>query len=178
MDLCRYEKNVYSLHLPLVEQGNDLTAELTHSSTASLILRDCTCRSLPFSTLHFLVCLPQLSAARPVVSPSLCASFLFSLSAATTVPVRLAAVSLRTVALVPSAVPPSSPLVHSSFPRFPFLLPFSSSSLLFSNIGTPSAREKVLNFIRDPIRLNHPNPFVCITSRLENDINNAATIAP
>jgi hypothetical protein len=40
-----------------------------------------------------------------------------------------------------------------------------------NNIGTPSAREKVLQFVRDLIGLNHPNLFVCTTSRPEHDIN-------
>jgi len=42
--------------------------------------------------------------------------------------------------------------------------------------GTPSAREKVLNFIRDLIQSNHPNLFVCLTSRPEQDIS--ATLNP
>ena len=37
--------------------------------------------------------------------------------------------------------------------------------------GTPSAREKVLNFIQDLIQSNHPNLFVCLTSRPEQDIS-------
>jgi hypothetical protein len=36
--------------------------------------------------------------------------------------------------------------------------------------GTPSAREKVLDFVDDLIQANHPNLFVCITSRPEQDI--------
>ena len=36
--------------------------------------------------------------------------------------------------------------------------------------GTPSAREKVLNSIRDLLRSNNPNLFLCITSRPEQDI--------
>jgi hypothetical protein len=39
-----------------------------------------------------------------------------------------------------------------------------------NNIGTPSSREKVLNFVEDLVRLNHPNLFMCITSRPEQDI--------
>jgi len=39
--------------------------------------------------------------------------------------------------------------------------------------GTPSARERVLNFVRDLFRSNHPNLFVCITSRPEQDISAA-----
>jgi hypothetical protein len=42
--------------------------------------------------------------------------------------------------------------------------------------GTPSAREKVLDFIRDLIQSNHPNLFVCFTSRPEQDIS--ATLNP
>jgi hypothetical protein len=41
-----------------------------------------------------------------------------------------------------------------------------------NNTGTPSAREKVLKFVQDLLRSNHPNLFVCITSRPEHDINN------
>jgi hypothetical protein len=40
-----------------------------------------------------------------------------------------------------------------------------------NNAGTPSALEKVLKFVRDLIGSNHPNLFVCITSRPEHDIN-------
>ena len=39
--------------------------------------------------------------------------------------------------------------------------------------GTPSAREKVLNFVRDLFGSNHPNLFVCITSRPGQDIGAA-----
>ena len=42
-----------------------------------------------------------------------------------------------------------------------------------NNSGTPSAREKVLNFVQDLFRSNHPNLFVCITSRPEQDISAA-----
>lgn len=38
-----------------------------------------------------------------------------------------------------------------------------------SSTGTPSAREKILNFVEDLI-LSHPNLFICITSRPEQDI--------
>jgi hypothetical protein len=41
-----------------------------------------------------------------------------------------------------------------------------------NNTGTPSAREKVLSFMRGLIRSNCSNLFVCITSRPEQDINN------
>ena len=37
--------------------------------------------------------------------------------------------------------------------------------------GTPSAREKVLNFVRDLLQSDHSNLFVCITSRPEHDIS-------
>jgi hypothetical protein len=37
--------------------------------------------------------------------------------------------------------------------------------------GTPSAREKVLNFVRDLLQSDHSNLFVCITSRPEQDIS-------
>jgi hypothetical protein len=36
--------------------------------------------------------------------------------------------------------------------------------------GTPSAREKVLNFVEDLVKPSHPNLFICITSRPEQDI--------
>jgi len=39
-----------------------------------------------------------------------------------------------------------------------------------SNTGTPSAREEVLNFVEDLVGSNHPNLFICITSRPEQDI--------
>ena len=41
------------------------------------------------------------------------------------------------------------------------------------NTGTPSARERVLDFVEDLVQLNHSNLFICITSRPEQDINNA-----
>jgi hypothetical protein len=39
-----------------------------------------------------------------------------------------------------------------------------------SNTGTPSAREEVLDFVEDLVGSNHPNLFICITSRPEHDI--------
>jgi hypothetical protein len=36
--------------------------------------------------------------------------------------------------------------------------------------GIPSAREKVLAFVEDLVLSNHPNLFMCITSRPEQDI--------
>src|SRR5260221_841247 len=39
-----------------------------------------------------------------------------------------------------------------------------------STTGTPSAREKVLAFVEDLILSNHPNLFICITSRPEQNI--------
>ena len=36
--------------------------------------------------------------------------------------------------------------------------------------GTPSAREKVLDFVEDLVGSNHSNLFLCITSRPEQDI--------
>ena len=45
-----------------------------------------------------------------------------------------------------------------------------------NNIGTPSAREKVLSFVEDLVESNHPNLSVCITSRPEQDIT--ATLNP
>jgi hypothetical protein len=45
-----------------------------------------------------------------------------------------------------------------------------------NNIGTPSAREKALNFVEELVESNHPNLFICITSRPEQDIT--ATLNP
>ena len=43
-----------------------------------------------------------------------------------------------------------------------------------NDTGTPSAREKVLNFIEDLVQpKKHSNLFICITSRPEQDINTA-----
>jgi hypothetical protein len=39
-----------------------------------------------------------------------------------------------------------------------------------STTGTPSAREKVLNFVEDLVLSNYPNLFMCITSRPEEDV--------
>ena len=44
-----------------------------------------------------------------------------------------------------------------------------------NNIGTPSAREKVLNFVEDLILSKHSNLFICITSRPEQDITTVFT---
>ena len=35
---------------------------------------------------------------------------------------------------------------------------------------TPSAREKVLDFVEESVGSGHPSPFICITSRPEQDI--------
>ena len=42
--------------------------------------------------------------------------------------------------------------------------------------GTPSAREKVLSFVRDLFQSDHSNLFFCVTSRPEQDIG--ATLNP
>jgi len=42
-----------------------------------------------------------------------------------------------------------------------------------NNTGTPSARERVLNFVEDLVQSKHSNLFICITSRPEHDINTA-----
>jgi hypothetical protein len=39
-----------------------------------------------------------------------------------------------------------------------------------STTETPSAREKVLDFVKDVVRSHHPNLFLCVTSRPEQDI--------
>ena len=40
-----------------------------------------------------------------------------------------------------------------------------------NNTGTPSAREKVLDFVEDLVQSRHSNLSICITSRPEQDIN-------
>ena len=42
-----------------------------------------------------------------------------------------------------------------------------------NNTGTPSARERVLNFVEDLVQSKHSNLFICITGRPEQDINTA-----
>jgi hypothetical protein len=42
--------------------------------------------------------------------------------------------------------------------------------------GTPSAREKVLNFVEDLVQSNHSSLFVCVTSRPEQDISSTLNI--
>ena len=39
-----------------------------------------------------------------------------------------------------------------------------------NNTGTPSPREKVLNFLQDLVNSKHPNLYICLTSRPEHDI--------
>jgi hypothetical protein len=41
-----------------------------------------------------------------------------------------------------------------------------------NNTGTPSAREKVLDFVEKVVGSNYSNLFICITSRPEQDIQN------
>jgi len=41
-----------------------------------------------------------------------------------------------------------------------------------NNIGTPSARKKALAFVKELIGRKHPNLYMCITSRPEQDIQN------
>ena len=55
--------------------------------------------------------------------------------------------------------------------QIPIYLIFDALDECPNNSGTPSAREKVLDFVRDLFRSNHPNLFVCITSRPEQDIS-------
>ncbi|KAI0270079.1 hypothetical protein BGY98DRAFT_278745 [Russula aff. rugulosa BPL654] len=40
-----------------------------------------------------------------------------------------------------------------------------------NNTGAPSARERVLSFMEDLVQSKHPNLFICITSRPEQDIS-------
>jgi len=42
-----------------------------------------------------------------------------------------------------------------------------------NNTGTPSARERVLNFVEDLVESKHSNLFICITSRPGPDIDKA-----
>jgi len=57
--------------------------------------------------------------------------------------------------------------------QIPIYLIFDALDECQNSSGTPSARERVLNFVRDLFRSNHPNLFVCITSRPEHDIGAA-----
>ena len=57
--------------------------------------------------------------------------------------------------------------------QIPIYLIFDALDECPNNSGTPSARERVLNFVRDLFRSSHPNLFVCITSRPEHDIGAA-----
>jgi len=57
--------------------------------------------------------------------------------------------------------------------QIPIYLIFDALDECPDDSGTPSAREKVLKFVRDLFRSNHPNLFVCITSRPEHDISAA-----
>jgi len=57
--------------------------------------------------------------------------------------------------------------------QIPIYLIFDALDECQNSSGTPSARERVLNFVRDIFRSNHPNLFVCITSRPEHDIGAA-----
>jgi hypothetical protein len=41
--------------------------------------------------------------------------------------------------------------------------------------GTPSAREEVLDFLEDLVGSSHPNLFICVTSRPEQDIQSVLT---
>jgi len=60
--------------------------------------------------------------------------------------------------------------------QIPIYLIFDALDECPNDSGTPSARERVLNFVRDLFWSNHPNLFVCITSRPEHDIS--ATLNP
>ena len=42
-----------------------------------------------------------------------------------------------------------------------------------NNIETPSARERVLDFVEGLVKSEHSNLFICVTSRPEQDINTA-----
>ena len=57
--------------------------------------------------------------------------------------------------------------------QIPIYLIFDALDECPNDSGTPSAREKVLNFVRDLFQSNRPNLFVCITSRPEQDISAA-----
>jgi hypothetical protein len=57
--------------------------------------------------------------------------------------------------------------------QIPIYLIFDALDECPNDSGTPSAREKVLHFVQDLFRSNHPNLFVCITSRPEQDISAA-----
>ena len=57
--------------------------------------------------------------------------------------------------------------------QIPIYIIFDALGECPNDSGTPSAREKVLNFVQGLFRSNHPSLFVCITSRPEQDISAA-----
>jgi hypothetical protein len=54
--------------------------------------------------------------------------------------------------------------------QLPILIMIDALDECPSNTGTPSAREEVLDFVRNLVWSNHSNLFLCITSRPEQDI--------
>ena len=59
--------------------------------------------------------------------------------------------------------------------QIPIYLIFDALDECPNNSGIPSDREKVLNFVQDLFGSDHPNLFVCITSRPEQDISTVLT---
>ena len=57
--------------------------------------------------------------------------------------------------------------------QVPIFMIFDALDGCPSNIGTPSAREKVLDFVKNIVGSNHRNLYMCITSRPEQDIQAA-----
>jgi len=57
-----------------------------------------------------------------------------------------------------------------SSPQVPIFVILDALDECPSTTGTPSAREKVLAFVEDLVLSDHPNLFMCITSRPEQDI--------
>ena len=54
--------------------------------------------------------------------------------------------------------------------QLPFFVILDALDECPSTTETPSAREKVLDFVEDLVRSGHSNLFICITSRPEQDI--------
>jgi len=55
-------------------------------------------------------------------------------------------------------------------PALPIFIILDALDECPNTVETPSAREKVLNFLDDLFGSEHPNLFICITSRPEQDI--------
>ncbi|KAH9080600.1 hypothetical protein EDB83DRAFT_998212 [Lactarius deliciosus] len=57
-----------------------------------------------------------------------------------------------------------------SAPRTPFYIIVDALDECPNTAGTPSPREKVLNFVKNLVGVQYPNLYLCVTSRPEHDI--------